>query len=93
MNLLNRYLQAIAKCLPSLRRDDIVAELRANILSPMEDREQELGRPLTEDEQADMLRCYGNPTIIAGRYGAHNLGLAFGRQLIGPDLFPFTKLF
>jgi hypothetical protein len=91
MNLLNRYLQAVAKCLPSARRDDIIAELRANILSQMEDREQELGRPLTEDEQTDILRRYGNPTIIAGRYSAHNLGLAFGRQLIGPELFPFYK--
>jgi hypothetical protein len=91
MNLLNRYLQAVAKCLPSERRDDIIAELRANILSQMEDREQELGRPLAEDEQADILRRYGNPTIIAGRYSAHNLGLAFGRQLIGPELFPFYK--
>jgi hypothetical protein len=91
MNLLNRYLQAVAKCLPSARRDDIIAELRANILSQMEDREHELGRPLTEDEQADILRRYGNPTIIAGRYSAHNFGLAFGRQLIGPELFPFYK--
>ena len=91
MNLLNRYLQAVANCLPSARRDDIIAELRANILSQMEDREHELGRPLTEDEQADVLRRCGNPTIIAGRYSAHNLGLAFGRQLIGPELFPFYK--
>ena len=91
MNLLNRYLQAVAKCLHSARRDDIIAELRANILSQMEEREGELGRPLTEDEQADILRRYGNPTIIAGRYSAHNLGLAFGRQLIGPELFPFYK--
>jgi HAAS len=91
MNLLNRYLQAVARCLPSARRDDIIAELRANILSQMEDRERELGHPLTEDEQADILRRYGNPTIIAGRYSAHNIGLAFGRQLIGPELFPFYK--
>ena len=91
MNLLSRYLQAVAKCLPSARRDDIIAELRANILSQMEDRERELGRSLTEEEQADILRRYGNPTIIAGRYSAHNLGLAFGRQLIGPELFPFYK--
>jgi hypothetical protein len=91
MNLLNRYLQAVAKCLPGAGRDDIIAELRANILSQMEDREQEVGRPLTEDERADILRRYGNPTIIAGRYSAHNLGLAFGRQLIGPELFPFYK--
>lgn len=91
MNLLNRYLQAVARLLPKSRRDDIVAELRANILSQMEDREEALGRPLTEDEQAAILQHHGNPTIIAGRYREANLGLAFGRQLIGPELFPFYK--
>ncbi len=91
MNLLNRYLQAVGRLLPKARRDDIIAELRANILSQIEDREQELGRPLTEDEQADILRRHGNPTVIAGRYRESNLGLAFGRQLIGPELFPFYK--
>lgn len=91
MNLLNRYLKAVARCMPSAGRDDIIAELKANILSQMEDRERELGRPLTEDEQADTLRRFGNPAIIAGRYRAHNLGFAFGSQLIGPELFPFYK--
>jgi hypothetical protein len=73
MNLLNRYLQAVARLLPKARRDDIIAELRANILSQMEDREQELGRALTEDEQAAILRHHGNPTIVAGRYREDNL--------------------
>jgi hypothetical protein len=91
MNLLNRYLQAVARLLPKARRDDIIAELRANILSQMEDREEALGRPLTEDEQAEILRNHGNPTIIAGRYREGNLGLAFGVQLIGPELFPFYR--
>jgi hypothetical protein len=92
MNLLNRYLQAVASLLPKARRDDIIAELRANILSQMEDREEELGRALTEDEQAEILRHHGNPTVIAGRYREDNLGFAFGRQLIGPELFPFYKV-
>jgi hypothetical protein len=92
MNLLNRYLQTVGRLLPKARRDDIIAELRANILSQMEDREQEAGRPLTEDEQAAILRQIGNPTVIAGRYRENNLGLAFGRQLIGPELFPFYKI-
>jgi hypothetical protein len=91
MNLLNRYLQAVARLLPKARRDDIIAELRANILSQMEDRERGLGRSLSEDEQAAILRHHGNPTVVAGRYREDNLGLAFGRQLIGPELFPFYK--
>ena len=57
----------------------------------MEDAEEGLGRPLTEDEQADLLRRYGNPSIIAGRYNDPNFGLCFGRQLIGPGLFPIYK--
>jgi hypothetical protein len=91
MNLLNRYLQAVARLLPKSGREDIIAELRANILSQMEDREESLGRPLTEDEQAGVLRHHGNPTVVAGRYREDNLGLAFGTQLIGPELFPFYK--
>jgi hypothetical protein len=91
MNLLNRYLQEVAKYLPRSRRSDIVEELRANILSQMEDREEELGRALTDNELVRMLQHHGNPMFIAGRYREDNLGLAFGIQLIGPELFPFYK--
>ncbi len=91
MNLPNRYLHAVAKCLPRAGREDIIAELRVNILSQMEDRERETGYPLTEDQKADILRQHGNPTVIAGRHSTHILGLAFGKQLIGPELFPFYK--
>ena len=91
MNLLNRYLQAVARLLPKARRNDIIEELRSNILAQMEDRAEELGHTLTEDQQAEILRRHGNPTLVAGRYREGNLGLAFGRQLIGPELFPFYK--
>ena len=92
MNLLNRYLQEVSRYLPKARRDNITAELRANILSEMEDKEQELGRGLTENELVEMLQHHGNPMIVAGRYREHNLGLAFGVQLIGPELFPFYRM-
>jgi hypothetical protein len=91
MNLLDRYLQAVARLLPKPRRDDIIAELRSNLLSQMEDREEALGRPLTEEEQAEILRNHGNPKIVAGRYLDGSLGLAFGVALIGPGLFPYYK--
>src|ERR1017187_3388386 len=92
VNLLNRYLQAVAWLLPKARRNDIIEELRSNILAQMEDRAEELGHPLTEDQQAEILRRHGNPTLVAGRYREGNLGLAFGRQMIGPELFPFYKI-
>jgi hypothetical protein len=47
----------------------------------MEDRAEELGRPLNEDEQADILRRHGHPMLVAGRYRSH-------QQLIGPVFFP-----
>ncbi len=63
-------------------------ELSANLQSQMDDREDELGRPLTEAEQEDILRRHGHPMVVAGRYQPNQVGLAFGRQLIGPTLFP-----
>lgn len=81
MDLLERYLQAVRFFLPRRQQDDIVRELSENLFSQMEDREAELGRPLTEDEQADILRRHGHPMLVAGRYRSH-------QQLIGPVFFP-----
>jgi hypothetical protein len=81
MNLLDRYLQAVRFFLPRRQQDDIVRELSENLLSQMEDRAEELGRPLSEDEQADILRRHGHPMLVAGRYRSH-------QRLIGPAFFP-----
>jgi hypothetical protein len=82
MDLLERYLQAVKACLPRHEQDDILRELSESIRSQMEDREAELGRPLTEDEQADILRRHGRPIVVAGRYRPQ-------QHLIGPAFFPF----
>jgi hypothetical protein len=81
MKLLDKYLHAVKFLLPSRNQDDIIRELSENLLSQMEDRESELGRPLTEDEQAEILRRHGHPMIVAGSYRPH-------QRLIGPVLFP-----
>src|SRR5260370_26481307 len=47
----------------------------------MEDKETELGRPLNEDEVADILKKHGHPMFVAARYRQT-------RQLIGSTLFP-----
>ena len=47
----------------------------------MEDREEELGRPLDEAEQAAILREHGHPMLVAGRYRTR-------QHLIGPTFFP-----
>lgn len=82
MNLLERYLNAVAEHLPARNRADMLAELRANLESEIEGREGELGRVLTEAEVAQVLEAHGMPVLVAARYGPQQF-------LIGPGLFPF----
>jgi hypothetical protein len=89
MERVNRYLKQVRTYLPASQQDDIVRELEENLRSQVEDREAELGRPLDDDEQDELLRQLGSPLDVAGRYRTDHRTLAFGRQLIGPALFPF----
>ncbi len=82
MELLERYLQAVGKHLPAKGREDMVAEMRANLLSEIEEREEVEGRPLNEDELAAVLEAHGMPVVVATRYLPQ-------RSLIGPAMFPF----
>jgi|SRR5579863_1726452 len=81
MELLERYLQAVKKHLPAKRQNDILAELRANMESQLEDKEETLGRPLTQGEAEDWLRAMGSPMLVASRYRPQ-------QYLIGPGLYP-----
>jgi hypothetical protein len=81
MELLDRYLGAVKKHLPWERQEDIIAELRANLEAQLEDKEAELGRPLTQSEAEDWLRQIGPPLQVAARYQPQ-------QYLIGPALFP-----
>jgi hypothetical protein len=81
MELLDRYLQAVKKHLPWDRQEDIIAELKANLESQLEDKEGELGRPLTKVEAEAWLKEMGLPIQVAARYLPQ-------RYLIGPAVFP-----
>jgi hypothetical protein len=81
MELLERYLQAVRKHLRWRRQDDIIAELRVNLESQLEDKEAELGRPLTDAEAEAWLKQIGPPMQMAARYQPT-------QYLIGPGLFP-----
>ncbi|MFS0711680.1 hypothetical protein [Brevundimonas phoenicis] len=83
MNIIERYLEAVAAQLPTEDREDIVAELRDLILSRVEAREEELGRALTDDEKEAILHEIGHPLIVAARYRKGP------DSLIGPELFPY----
>jgi hypothetical protein len=84
MDLIDRYLQAVEPLLPRAERADILRELSENILSQLQDKEAELGRPLQESEQAAVLKTHGNPLLVAIRYRRAPM-----QQLIGPAIFPF----
>ncbi|MGB8029667.1 MAG: hypothetical protein WCF30_08365 [Terracidiphilus sp.] len=81
MELLDRYLQAVKRHLPWQRQDDIIAELRANLEAQLEDKEAELGRPITKAEAEEWLKQMGSPIQVAARYQRQ-------QYLIGPTLFP-----
>ena len=85
MDLIDRYLATVSLLLPLRQRADIAAELRDELISRREEREAALGRALSRDEDAALLRDFGNPIAVAGRYA--------GRQtLIGPELYPLYLL-
>jgi hypothetical protein len=73
-------LQAVRFWLPSSQHD-IVAELRDDIRSEIEERETSLGRNLNESEWEAVLKQRGRPLLVAEKYLPQ-------RSLIGPVLFP-----
>jgi len=81
MELIDRYLQAVKFALPRAQRDDIIRELRDSILSQVEEQEAALGRPLSQDEQAELLKRLGNPLHLASRYYKQ-------QHMIGAAIFP-----
>jgi hypothetical protein len=81
MEMIDRYLQAVKFALPAAQRDDIIKELRDSILSQIEEKEATLGRPLSEDEQAELLKKLGSPMHLAGRYRKR-------QYMIGATMFP-----
>jgi hypothetical protein len=67
-NLVDHYLLQLRSLLPASSREDVAAELGDSIRTSVAERERELGRPLSEDELADVLKGYGHPLLVAGRY-------------------------
>ena len=80
--LIDRYLQAVRFWLPKdQHQQDVLAELGDDLRSQVDDKENELGRPLTQAEVAFILKACGNPMVVASRLGPQ-------RHLIGPGIFP-----
>ena len=82
MTLIDRYLYAVRGFLPASSQDDIIRELGEDIRAQAADREEELGRPLTADDEAALLKQFGHPMVLAAKYRR-------SQQLISPVVFPF----
>src|SRR5689334_3506824 len=85
MELLDRYLHAIKFWLPRKQQDDIIAEISEDLHSQIEDHESQLGRKLSDNEVAALLRKRGRPLLVANGYSPQH-------SLIGPVLFPIYVL-
>ena len=81
MELIERYLQAVKFWLPKAQKQDIIAELSADIYSQVEEKESSLGRSLNKAEVEEILKQRGRPVLVANRYQPQ-------QYLIGPVLFP-----
>jgi hypothetical protein len=81
MELVSRYLQAVKFWLPKQQKDDILAELSADIQAQIEDRESALNRPLSQSEIEDILKRRGRPCLVASSFRPQE-------SLIGPVLYP-----
>src|ERR1700730_16369564 len=89
MQIVDRYLQSVKTCLPAVQADDIIKELSENISAQIEDKESGLKRSLTEAEVEAILKQHGHPLLVASRYRQEQRSVSFGKQIIGPALFPF----
>ncbi len=84
MELLDRYLEGVRRHLPWKRQDDIIAELKANLESQLEEHEAGLGRRMTAPEEREWVRQLGPPYLMAAKYQPQ-------QYLIGPTLFPVYR--
>ncbi|XOV85622.1 MAG: hypothetical protein ACFHXK_11005 [bacterium] len=81
MQLVESYLYEVGRFLPKEERDELLADLRDDILGEIEGAAQAAGRaPEVADEQAVIAR-FGHPLKAAGRYQQP-------RALIGTELYP-----
>lgn len=81
MDLIERYLQAVRFWLPRDQATDIINELSDELHAQIADQEAVLGRKLDPLELEAMLKRFGHPLLVAGRYLPQ-------QQLISSQWFP-----
>lgn len=84
MNLIEKYVSEVGKHLPRKNRADIEAEIRSTLEDMLDERTQGKG-PADEATVIALLKEYGSPREVAGKYKTHP-------YLIGPRLFPIFEM-
>jgi len=80
--LVDRYLQAVRFWMPKTRKqEDLLAELGEDLRSQVEAKAEELKRPVTNNDVAEILKRCGSPMTVAARLRPRG-------YLIGPGLYP-----
>ncbi|MGH7566341.1 MAG: esterase [Gemmatimonadota bacterium] len=82
MDLIERYLEAVAARLQPKRRGEVERELRASILDALEARG---ASPESEEDVAAVLAELGEPSRVAAGYEPGS------QYLIGPELYPLFR--
>jgi hypothetical protein len=73
VDLLESYLQAVKPLLPRKAHDDILRELSENIRGQMEEKEADLGRPLTDAEQEEVISSMATRSWWPRATGVRNI--------------------
>jgi hypothetical protein len=87
MNLIDKYIAEVGKHLPRKNRMDIEAEIRSTLEDMLDERMQASGArgPADEATVIALLKEYGSPREVAGKYKTH-------QYLIGPRLLPIFEM-
>ncbi len=83
MDLIERYLYQVGRYLPLKKREDILTELRSNLLDALGVSE---GEEVDEERVVALLEEFGPPQKVAASY---HTGM---NCLIGPELFPLFRM-
>jgi len=81
MDIIESYLSEVGRFLPESRRDELITELRDDLLGELEALVEERGGQLTDADQRSVIGGFGHPFKVAARYQPT-------KYLIGPGLYP-----
>ncbi|MBI1984388.1 MAG: hypothetical protein HYS61_09335 [Acidobacteria bacterium] len=86
MEIIDRYIYEVGNRLPRKSRGDVQVELHTLLHETLEERSRDAGRPADEELAAQVLREFGSPREVAGRYAPR------ARYLIGPRWYSLYML-